>query len=100
MIGKNKNKSKKQADSTGIYKVSRTATVEKGKYCLLALFLGWCGFHKFYEGRIITGAYYLLGSIAAMFIYFPLLIIPFLIGLRDLFRVINLPTDEEGNIQI
>lgn len=75
---KKHSKSKKQVDdSTGIYRVSRTATVEKRKYCLLALFLGWCGFHKFYEGRIITGAYYLLGSLAAI-----------------------LSTYEKGNIQV
>jgi TM2 domain-containing membrane protein YozV len=35
-------------------------SVNKSKYELLALFMGWVGLHKFYAGKCISGIFYAL----------------------------------------
>ncbi len=65
--------------------------VNKVAYCLLALFLGWLGIHKFYSGRIGMGILYIL----VCWTYVPAVIsfIEFLIALTK-------KADENGKILI
>lgn len=61
------------------------------KYILLAVFLGWCGGHRFYSKQWFLGFVYLLLFWTG---------IPLAMTLIDLLIVIPLPVDEEGSIMV
>ncbi len=81
--------------STGNYAdehdVSNKEPVTKVVYCLLALFLGGIGVHKFYARKIGLGLAYLL---------FCWTCIPALLALVDLIIAICQPADDNGNIYV
>lgn len=62
--------------------------VNKTAYCVLALFFGWVGFHKFYVGKPGLGIIYLL--------FCPTLI-PFIISLIEFLVGLCTPADKYGN---
>ena len=66
-------------------------TVNRKKYLLLNVFLGWAGGHRFYSKRYLLGTIYLLlcwtGLSVAM-------------SIIDILVAIPKPVDEEGNMQI
>ncbi|MBQ8426703.1 MAG: TM2 domain-containing protein [Clostridia bacterium] len=63
VINNNNNNS---ASSSASVVATRYAGAYHGRECnkwtalILCLFLGWCGGHKFYEGKIGTGIFYIL----------------------------------------
>lgn len=65
--------------------------VNKVAYCLLALFLGGIGAHKFYSGKVGTGIAYLL---------FCWTFIPAIIALIEFFIGLSKPADVNGKIFI
>lgn len=70
---------------------SSTKVVNKVAYCLLALFLGGIGVHKFYAGKTGAGICYLL---------FCWTFIPLILSLIDLIVGLCKRSDSNGNIAI
>lgn len=70
---------------------SSTKVVNKVVYCLLALFLGGIGVHKFYAGKTGAGICYLL---------FCWTFIPLILSLIDLIVGLCKHSDSNGNIAI
>lgn len=68
-----------QAETPGQNLVKERKKVNKVVYCLLTIFLGGLGVHKFYAGKIVLGVVYLLFC----WTYIPMLIsfVEFIIGL-------------------
>lgn len=69
--------------------VGNKKVVSKVVYCLLAIFLGGIGAHKFYSGKIGMGILYLC---------FCWTCIPSVIALIEFFIALAQPADENGNI--
>ena len=65
--------------------------VNKVAYCLLALFLGGIGAHKFYAGKTKMGIIYLL---------FCWTFVPGVLGLIECLAALPKPSDDRGNILI
>lgn len=65
--------------------------VEKKKYCLTALFLGWLGVHQFMIGRKKAGVLYLLTSWMG---------ISFALSVLDIFQAAFLKVDENNLITL
>jgi TM2 domain-containing membrane protein YozV len=61
----------------------------KTAYVLIAIFLGWLGFHKFYAGKNFLGVLYLVFCWTG---------IPFIIGIIEGLMATGIPADEHGNI--
>lgn len=74
------------------WKKNRTKhKVNKKKYILLCILLGWCGGHRYYEKRYWLAAFYTL---------FFWTVIPFFLCVTDLLIVLPLKADENGEIEI
>lgn len=74
------------------WKKNRTKhKVNKKKYILLCLLLGWCGGHRYYEKRYWLAAFYTL---------FFWTVIPFFLCVTDLLIVLPMKADENGDIVI
>ena len=65
--------------------------VNKKKYCLLALFLGFCGVHRFYSKSYRLGVFYALLFWSGF---------PFIMAVLDLWYAAFLPADEDGCIEV
>lgn len=65
--------------------------VEKSIYCLLALFFGGIGLHKFYAGKIWTGLLYF---------FFSWTFIPLIISIIDFVIGLSMKADRDGYILI
>ncbi|MBO1304290.1 TM2 domain-containing protein, partial [Faecalibacterium sp. Marseille-Q4137] len=65
--------------------------VNKKKYLLLCLFLGWCGGHRYYEKRYVLAAFYTL---------FFWSVVPFFLCVTDLLIALPMQADENGDILI
>ena len=65
--------------------------VNKKKYLLLCLFLGWCGGHRYYEKRYALAAFYTL---------FFWSMVPFFLCVTDLLIALPMQADENGDILI
>lgn len=65
--------------------------VKKTTYCLLALFLGWFGVHKFYAGKIGWGIVYLIFSATW---------IPLIVALIEFVIALCQTPDEYGRIYV
>ena len=65
--------------------------VNKKKYLLLCLFLGWCGGHRYYEKRYALAAFYTL---------FFWSVVPFFLCVTDLLIALPMQADENGDILI
>lgn len=89
--GININVSNNQANTTPMYIANNTKAVNKVVYCLLALFLGGLGVHKFYAGKIGTGI---------LFIMFCWTFIPSFIAFIDLIIGLCKKADNNGNILV
>lgn len=63
--------------------------VNKKKYCLLGLFLGFCGVHRFYQKSYRLGVFYAVLFWSGF---------PFIMAVLDIFYAAFLPADEDGNI--
>lgn len=73
-------------------KFSKTKTVSRRKYIRLALSSGWfCGSHRFYAGKKISGLLYLLFFWTG---------IPFAMTVIDLMAILPLKEDEKGMVLI
>ena len=70
---------------------TNTKAVNKVTYCILALFLGGIGVHKFYSGKTGTGLLYLI---------FCWTCIPLFLALIDLIVGICAKSDARGNILV
>ncbi len=68
-----------------------TKAVNKVAYCLIALFLGGFGIHKFYTGKIGMGILYLL---------FCWTYIPAIVSLVEFIIALCKPADANGNILV
>ncbi len=79
----NENDIAKFAALTGKKAVSKTV------YCLLAIFLGGIGIHKFYAGKIVMGVIYMVFCWTA---------IPSFIGIIEGLMALGKPTDAQGQI--
>ena len=74
------------------WKKNRTKhKVNKKKYILLCLLLGWCGGHRYYEKRYGLAAFYTL---------FFWTVIPFFLCVTDLLIALPMQADENGDIVI
>ncbi len=74
------------------WKKNRTKhKVNKKKYCLLCVFLGWCGGHRYYEKRYWLAAFYTL---------FFWTVVPFFLCVTDLLIALPMKADENGDIMI
>lgn len=74
------------------WKKNRTKhKVNKKKYILLCLLLGWCGGHRYYEKRYWLAAFYTL---------FFWTVIPFFLCVTDLLIALPMQADENGDIVI
>ena len=74
------------------WKKNRTKhKVNKKKYILLCLLLGWCGGHRYYEKRYWLAAFYTL---------FFWTVVPFFLCVTDLLIVLPMKADENGDIVI
>lgn len=83
---------KKIGDKYVAYKESiKPVTINKTKYCLITLFLGWLGVHQFIIGKRIAGILYLLISWTG---------ISFAMSVLDLFYAMFLKVDENKCITI
>ena len=89
--GININVSNNQANTTPMYIANNTKAVNKVVYCLLALFLGGLGVHKFYAGKIGTGI---------LFIMFCWTFIPSFIAFIDLIIGLCKKADNNGNVLV
>lgn len=76
--------------NTPIYVTSKKS-VNKVLYCILALFLGGFGIHKFYGGKVGTGILFLL---------FCWTFIPEIIAFIEFLVALFKPTDINGNILV
>ena len=65
--------------------------VNKKKHLLLALFLGWCGGHRFHAKQYVLGVLYLVFFWTGM---------PMAMTIIDLMQIIPIPADENGDILI
>jgi TM2 domain-containing membrane protein YozV len=65
--------------------------VNKVNYCLLALFFGWLGIHKFYSGKILWGILYMI---------FCWTYVPLIISLIELIIALCKKEDYDGKIWI
>lgn len=79
------------ANPAPVYVANRKKVVNKVAYCLLALFLGGLGVHKFYSGRIGLGIVYIL---------FCWTFIPLFISLIECIIALFKTADVNGNILI
>lgn len=74
------------------WKKNRTKhKVNKKKYILLCLLLGWCGGHRYYEKRYWLAAFYTL---------FFWTVVPFFLCVTDLLIALPMQADENGDIVI
>ena len=74
------------------WKKNRTKhKVNKKKYILLCLLLGWCGGHRYYEKRYWLAAFYTL---------FFWTVIPFFLCVTDLLIALPMQANENGDIVI
>ena len=74
------------------WKKNRTKhKVNKKKYILLCMLLGWCGGHRYYEKRYWLAAFYTL---------FFWTVIPFFLCVTDLLIALPMQADENGDIVI
>lgn len=74
------------------WKKNRTKhKVNKKKYILLCILLGWCGGHRYYEKRYWLAAFYTL---------FFWTVIPFFLCVTDLLIALPMQADENGDIVI
>ena len=100
--GININVSNNQANTTPMYIANNTKAVNKVVYCLLALFLGGLGVHKFYAGKIGTGILFIMfcwtfiPSFCVIFSIF----IPSFIAFIDLIIGLCKKADNNGNILV
>ena len=92
--GININVSNNQANTTPMYIANNTKAVNKVVYCLLALFLGGLGVHKFYAGKIGTGILFI------MFCVIFSIFIPSFIAFIDLIIGLCKKADNNGNILV
>lgn len=69
----------------------KPVTIQKKKYCLTALFLGWLGVHQFMIGRKITGILYLITCWTG---------ISFALSVLDIFQAAFLKGDENNLITL
>lgn len=65
--------------------------VNKKKYCLLCVLLGWCGGHRYYEKRYKLALFYTL---------FFWSVVPFFLCVTDLLIALPMQADENGDIVI
>lgn len=106
IVSKKEKKQEKEDPSSGIninvsnvgsanqaptYVANRKKVVNKAVYCLLALFLGGLGIHKFYSGRIGMGIVYII---------FCWTFIPCIIAVIECIIALCQASDENGNILI
>lgn len=89
--GININLSNTQGMQQPMYVANGTKAVNKVVYCLLCLFLGGIGVHKFYAGKIAAGIIY---------ICFCWTFIPGFIALIELIIALCKKADNNGNILI
>ena len=83
---------KKIGDKYVEYKDSiKPVTVNKKKYCLPTLFLGWLGVHQFMTGKKVAGVLYLIVSWTG---------ISFAMSVLDIFYAVFLKVDENNCITI
>lgn len=66
-------------------------SVDKNVYILLAVFLGWCGIHRFYAGKTLQGA---------LSILFFWTCIPELIAIFDIIKAAGKMKDTNNRIWI
>ena len=66
-------------------------SVNKVVYCLLTIFLGYLGIHKFYAGKAVWGVLYLIFCWSG---------VPAILAVIDLIIELLLPSDNNGNIQL
>lgn len=89
--GININVANTQTSAQPVYVANGTKAVNKVAYCLLALFLGGIGLHKFYAGKIGVGILYLV---------FSWTFIPAFIALIDLIIALCKKSDNNGMILV
>lgn len=89
--GININVANQQTAGQPVYTANGTKAVNKVAYCLLALFLGGIGVHKFYAGKIVTGI---------LFLIFCWTCIPAIIALIDLIVALCKKSDNNGMILV
>lgn len=83
---------KKIGDKYVEYKESiKPVTINKTKYCLITLFLGWLGVHQFMTGKKVAGVLYLLVSWTG---------ISFAMSVLDIFYAVFLKVDDNKCITI
>lgn len=70
---------------------NKNKSVNKLAYCLLCLFLGSFGIHKFYAGKIGLGILYII---------FSWTFIPSIVSFIELILAIFTPADSNGNILV
>lgn len=79
------------ANNTPPVYVTCKKSVNKIVYCLLALFLGGIGIHKFYGGKIGTGI---------LFFLFAWTFIPCIVALIEFIAALFITADSNGNILV
>lgn len=79
------------SNSQPIYVANNTKAVNKVAYCILALFLGGLGIHKFYAGKIGTGILYFV---------FSWTFIPAVVAFFEFIIAIFKSSDQNGNILV
>ena len=89
--GININVGSNQGNGNPVYIANNSKAVNKVVYCVLAIFLGGIGVHKFYAGKIASGVLYLL---------FCWTLIPSFIALIEFIIAICKPADVNGNILV
>ena len=89
--GININLSNSQNAGQPMYIANNTKAVNKVVYCLLALFLGGIGIHKFYAGKTSSGVLYLLFCWTG---------IPAFIAFIELIFALCKKSDANGNILV
>jgi TM2 domain-containing membrane protein YozV len=77
--------------SEPVYATNNTKAVNKVTYCLLALFLGGIGVHKFYAGKIGLGFLYLI---------FCWTYVPVIIAFIEFIIALCKPADSNGKILV
>lgn len=77
--------------SKPVYISGKLKGIKKTNYCLLIIFFGGIGIHKFYIGKITLGLLYLI---------FCWTLIPWVLSIIDLIIAIQAKTDIDGNIII